>query len=196
MGLLRGRLFNFGMVLVVRFVLLVSLLLSAAIVGLNDRIENFPALPVFVFTQVYAKAGGRTIKPAANAEQVFSGDRAQQGLVSGLPPTTDPSDATAESPAPPSFLRRTIAPLLKYIEACGISVTIKAREALKHLISMGIELAVAIVPIFAGWLLLVTAPPPKKIGFQILGALAGSLHPALIKVGYWCGAAKPIKEIA
>jgi membrane protein len=52
MALLRGRLLNFGMVLVFGFLLLVSLLLSTAIAALNQRIDDFLTFPAVVWAAV------------------------------------------------------------------------------------------------------------------------------------------------
>ena len=49
------------------------------------------------------------------------------------------------------------APVLKYLEARGLLLSIETREALQNVIKLGLWLAVAVVALFAGWLLLVTA---------------------------------------
>ncbi len=51
-ALLRGKLLNFGMVLVIGFLLLTSLILSTAIAGLNHQLENVLPLPVFLWSAV------------------------------------------------------------------------------------------------------------------------------------------------
>ena len=51
-GLLRGQFLNFGMVLVIGFLLLVSLVMSTAIAGLNQRVENVLPLPAVVWAAV------------------------------------------------------------------------------------------------------------------------------------------------
>jgi len=51
-GLLRGQFLNFGMVLVIGFLLLVSLVMSTAIAGLNQRLENVLPLPAIVWAAV------------------------------------------------------------------------------------------------------------------------------------------------
>ncbi|MEO7101546.1 MAG: YhjD/YihY/BrkB family envelope integrity protein [Luteolibacter sp.] len=245
-GMLRGKLLNFGMVLVIGFLLLVSLLMSTAIAGLNHRLEAILPLPAWVwsaiafvisvgivtalfalifkvlpdarigwrdvwagalltallfeigktglswylgrestasaygaassivllllwvyyascilffgaeFTQVYAQDRGRVIEPAANARKVTAETRAQQGL--------DPAGTQDGSPHPTptsrlgaGMSRGLAAPLLKYLEARGVLASIEAREALQNVIWLGIWLSVAVVAVFAGWLLLATA---------------------------------------
>ncbi|MEO5712052.1 MAG: YihY/virulence factor BrkB family protein [Luteolibacter sp.] len=49
-GMLCGKLLNFGMVLVIGFLLLVSLLLSTAVAGLNHRLESILPLPAFMWS--------------------------------------------------------------------------------------------------------------------------------------------------
>lgn len=49
LAMVRGKFLNFGMVLVIGFLLLVSLLLSTAIAGLNHRLESALPLPAFVW---------------------------------------------------------------------------------------------------------------------------------------------------
>jgi membrane protein len=48
-GLLRGQFLNFDMVLVIGFLLLVSLVMSTAIAGLNQRLENVLPVPAIVW---------------------------------------------------------------------------------------------------------------------------------------------------
>lgn len=248
LAMVRGKFLNFGMVLVIGFLLLVSLVLSTAIAGLNDRLESALPLPAFVwsalafvislglvttlfamifkvlpdarirwrhvwfgalitallfeigktglgwylgregaasaygaagavvllllwiyytscilffgaeFTQVYAEADEGVIEPAAHAVRVTDGERAQQGLSPASPagksPPTAPVENRASTRATPP--QRLLAPLLKYLEGWGLLLGVEAREALQHVISLGIWLAVAVVAIFAGWLLLAT----------------------------------------
>ncbi len=52
MAFAREKFLNFGMVLVIGFLLLVSLLLSTAIASLHDRLEVLVKLPAFVWTGV------------------------------------------------------------------------------------------------------------------------------------------------
>ena len=246
-GLVRGKFLNFGMVLVIGFLLLVSLMLSTAIAGLNHRLESVLPLPAFVwaavafvvslglvttlfamifkvlpdaqirwrhvwfgalitallfevgktglgwylgregtasaygaagsvvllllwvyytscilffgaeFTQVYAEADDCVTEPAAHAMRVTPVERAQQGL-------TTAAQADSSAPTAPAMNRatqaasshRVLAPILEYLEGRGLLLSIEAREALQHVISLGIWLAVAVVAIFAGWLLLAT----------------------------------------
>ena len=49
MAFVRGKFLNFGMVLVIGFLLLVSLVMSTAIAGLNQRLETVLPLPAFVW---------------------------------------------------------------------------------------------------------------------------------------------------
>ncbi len=235
MGMVRGKFLNFGMVLVIGFLLLISLMMSTAIAGLNHRLESVLALPPFVwsvlafiistglvttlfamifrvlpdaqirwrhvwfgalitavlfeigktglgwylgregtasaygaagsvvllllwvyyascilffgaeFTQVYAEADDYKIEPTANATRVTAEE-------SSPPPS--PTPPVTNRPAPShSFL----APILKYLQGRGLLLSIEAREALQHVISLCIWLAVAVISIFAGWLLLATA---------------------------------------
>jgi membrane protein len=247
---LRTKLLNFGMVLVIGFLLLVSLLLSTAIAGLNHTLEGFIPLPAIVwtvisfiislaivttlfalifkmlpdaqiewrdvwigavltallfeigktglswylgreststaygaagsvvllllwvyytscilffgaeFTQVYAQAGGRVIKPAANAIRTTTESRAQQGLPDERPEPvhSHPIPERSMEPAARGLPSHSFfAPVLKYLEARGLLLSIETREALQNVIKLGLWLAVAVVALFAGWLLLVTA---------------------------------------
>ncbi|RYD24177.1 MAG: YihY/virulence factor BrkB family protein [Verrucomicrobiaceae bacterium] len=52
MSFLREKILNFGMVLVIGFLLLVSLALSAAIAGLNHRLDELLNLPAFVWAAI------------------------------------------------------------------------------------------------------------------------------------------------
>ncbi|MES2925124.1 MAG: YihY/virulence factor BrkB family protein, partial [Verrucomicrobiota bacterium] len=249
LAMMRGKFLNFGMVLVIGFLLLVSLMLSTAIAGLNHRLESVLPLPAFVwaaiafvislgvvttlfalifkvlpdakirwrqvwfgalitallfeigktglgwylgregaasaygaagavvllllwvyytscilffgaeFTQVYAEAGDGVTEPSANAQRVTTGERAQQGLPTTTAPKPSSNAPTAPAmsrPAPAASSHRLFAPILKYLEGRGLLLSIEAREALQHVISLGIWLAVAVVAIFAGWLLLAT----------------------------------------
>ncbi len=249
MALVRGKFLNFGMVLVIGFLLLISLVMSTAIAGLNQRLEGFLPLPAFVwaavafvislgivttlfalifkvlpdaqirwrhvwfgalitallfeigktglswylgrestasafgaagsvvllllwvyytscilffgaeFTQVYAEADDCVTEPAANALRVSADERALQGLTPAvLPSQCDPLPAAeakveAEHPA---LTHRLVAPILKYLEGRGLLLSIEAREALKNVVGLVIWLAVAVVAVFAGWLLLAT----------------------------------------
>lgn len=241
LAIVRGKFLNFGMVLVIGFLLLISLMLSTAIAGLNHRLESALPLPAFVwaalafvvslgmvttlfamifkvlpdapirwrhvwfgalitallfeigktglgwylgregaasaygaagavvllllwvyytscilffgaeFTQVYAKADGGVIEPAAK-------ERAQPGLPpaapfgNSAPLTPEENGASTQARAP----HRLLAPILKYLEGWGLLLSVEAREAMQHVISLGIWLGVAVVAIFAGWLLLAT----------------------------------------
>ena len=235
MGIVRGKFLNFGMVLVIGFLLLISLMMTTAIAGLNHRIESVLALPPFVwsvlafiistglvttlfamifkvlpdaqirwrhvwfgalitallfemgktglgwylgregtasaygaagsvvllllwvyytscilffgaeFTQVYAEADDYKIEPTANATRVTA-----------EAPVTPPSP-TPEVTSRPAQVHSFLAPILKYFQGRGLLLSIEAREALQHIISLCIWLAVAVVSIFAGWLLLATA---------------------------------------
>lgn len=58
--------------------------------------------------------------------------------------------------APPAWSHRLMAPILKYLEGRGLLLTIEAREALQHVVGLVIWLAIAVVAVFAGWLLLAT----------------------------------------
>ena len=51
-GLVRGQFLNFGMVLAIGFLLLVSLVMSTAIAGLNQRLENVLPLPAIAWAAV------------------------------------------------------------------------------------------------------------------------------------------------
>lgn len=52
LGMLRVKILNFGMVLVIGFLLLVSLVLTTAIAGLNQRLEGWLPLPAFVWVVI------------------------------------------------------------------------------------------------------------------------------------------------
>ena len=247
MGMVRGKFLNFGMVLVIGFLLLISLMMSTAIAGLNHRLESILALPSFVwsvlafiistglvttlfamifkvlpdaqirwrhvwfgalitallfeigktglgwylgregaasaygaagsvvllllwvyytscilffgaeFTQVYAEAGGDKIEPTANATRVTTEERAEQGLSAATP-----TASSSPLPTPPRVNRPTrvhslLAPILKYLQGRGLLISLEARQALQHVISLCIWLAIAVISIFAGWLLLATS---------------------------------------
>ncbi len=249
MGMLRDKLLNFGMVLVIGFLLLVSLLLTTAVSGLNHQLESLLPLPAFVwgaigfvvsmgivtalfgmmfkvlpdveigwrdvwvgavttallfeigktglgwylgrestaspygaagsivllllwvyytscilffgaeFTQVYALDRGRVIKPASNAQSVTAESRAQQGM---RPPAVEEASEAGFSLPPasltlPGIHRRLVGPLLKYLGGRGMLASIEAQEALQNVIVLVILLGVAVVAVFAGWLLLATA---------------------------------------
>ena len=263
-GMVRGKFLNFGMVLVIGFLLLISLMMSTAIAGLNHRLESILALPSFVwsvlafiistglvttlfamifkvlpdaqirwrhvwfgalitallfeigktglgwylgregtasaygaagsvvllllwvyytscilffgaeFTQVYAEANDYKIEPTANAMRVTAEQRA-----------TTP-DRSKSSPAPPVINRPArshslLAPILKYLQGRGLLISIEARQALQHVISLCIWLTVAVISIFAGWLLLATTlvgALTHWLGWSWLKAagVAGGLH--------------------
>ncbi|MES2661409.1 MAG: YhjD/YihY/BrkB family envelope integrity protein [Verrucomicrobiota bacterium] len=276
MGMLRDKLLNFGMVLAIGFLLLVSLLMSSAIAGLNDGIATampmsavvgtaisfvvslgivtalfaliFKVLPdarigwrdVWVgaaltallfeigktglgwylgrestasafgaagsivllllwvyytscilffgaeFTQVYAQDRGRVIEPAANARKVSAVARAQQGMTPTKEPDNRP-DAEPTSQPSPGRLRGMIAPVLGYLEARGLLASIEAREALQHLIWLGIALAAAVVAAFAGWLLLATA---------LVGWLTGIFGWSWVKAAGITGGAHVVAALA
>ena len=271
-GLLRGQFLNFGMVLVIGFLLLVSLVMSTAIAGLNQRLENVLPLPAIVwaavafvislglvttlfalifkvlpdaqirwrhvwfgalttallfevgktglswylgregtasafgaagsvvllllwvyytsailffgaeFTQVYAYAENCVTVPAVNALRKTAGKPALQGAASAvLPDKRDlPTTAQAmEQMAPPAFSHRLVAPILNYVEARGLLLTIEAREALQHVVGLVIWLAIAVVAVFAGWLLLATT---------LVGVLTGALGWSWVKATAVAGA--------
>lgn len=52
LGMLRGKLLNFGMVLVIGFLLLVSLGLTTAIAGLNHRLATVLPMPTFLWSAI------------------------------------------------------------------------------------------------------------------------------------------------
>ncbi|MBK1817999.1 YihY family inner membrane protein [Luteolibacter yonseiensis] len=108
------------------------------------------------FTQVYAQAGGRLIMPTENARPVTETDRAQQGLGPGTRSPIGRDEPPPPRDVHPDFFQRLTGPFLKYVEARGTLLTIEAREALRHVVTLVVWLAIAIVAIFAGWLLLVT----------------------------------------
>ena len=238
MGIVRGKFLNFGMVLVIGFLLLISLMMSTAIAGLNHRLESVLALPSVIwsvlafiistglvttlfamifkvlpdaqirwrhvwfgalitavlfeigktglgwylgregaasaygaagsvvllllwvyytscilffgaeFTQVYAEADDYKIEPTANATRVTKEE-----------PTTPPASSKPTPPVVhrPVLYHSLLASILKYLQGRGLLISLEAREALQHVISLCIWLAIAVVAIFAGWLLLATA---------------------------------------
>lgn len=283
-GMIRARFLNFGMVLVIGFLLLVSLVMSTAITGLNHMLENVLPIPAVVwgvlaalislalvttlfalifkvlpdvkiewrdvwmgaaitavlfevgktglswylgrestanaygaagsvvllllwvyytscilffgaeFTQVYAQARGRRIEPSAHAEPVTADARAQQGLETSSGATTQRAPhphATAPYAATPPLPHKLMGPLLKYLEARGVLLSLEAKEALKQSLGLIIGAAVACVATFAAWLLLVTA----LVGFLThyldwswvaIVAATGGLHVLLILgIGLW-----------
>lgn len=242
-ALVRGKILSFGMVLVIGFLLLVSLVISTAIAGLNQRLESVLPLPAFVwatvafitslvlvttlfalifkvlpdapiqwrhvwlgalitallfeigktclswylgregtasafgaagsvvllllwvyytscilffgaeFTRVYSQADEISVQPAANAIRVedhdfTSKDSSQKSL---------PVFVRDTSPESPLFSHQLTAPILKYIEGRGLLLSIEAREALQQVLSLIICLTIAVVAIFAGWILLAAA---------------------------------------
>ncbi len=271
LAMVRGKFLNFGMVLVIGFLLLVSLVLSTAIAGLNHRLESVLPLPAFVwaavafvislgivttlfamifkvlpdaqirwrhvwfgalitallfevgktglgwylgregaasaygaagavvllllwvyytscilffgaeFTQVYAEAGDGVTEPSANALRVTKEERAQQVLPATAAKTSAPSAPETNRATPAASSHRVLAPILKYLEGRGLLLSIEAREALKQVVNLGIWLAVAVVAIFAGWLLLATTlvgALTHWLGWSWLTAagVAGGLH--------------------
>lgn len=77
----------------------------------------------------------------------------------------------------PALSHRLLAPILKYLQGRGLLLRLEAREALQHIISLCIWLAVAVVSIFAGWLLLATTlvgVPTHWLGWSITPALIKS----------------------
>lgn len=282
-GLLRERFLNFGMVLVICFLLLVSLVLSTSIATLSQMTENILHIPALIwacvtallslavvstlfalifkvlpdvevewqdvwvgailtgvlfelgktglswylgresmanaygaagsvvlvllwvyytscilflgaeFTQVYAQAGGRRIMPSAHAEPVSTQDREQQGLPETPSAAELPPYATAPGigMSPPSFAfggassHKLMAPLLKYLEARGLILSLEAKDALRQSVGLLTGAAIIAVATLAAWILLVTA----FIGFlvQLLNwdwmpvvALTGGIHLLLI----------------
>lgn len=112
------------------------------------------------FTQVYARARGRIIGPAGNAQWVGADERLNEGL--------DQHGHGGKEPAPlappemPAARQRDassplMAPLLRYIEGRGVLLTIEAKEAFRQIIGMVVLLVVACTVLFAGWLLLANA---------------------------------------
>ncbi len=285
-GMIRDRFLNFGMVLVICFLLLVSLLLSAAIAGLNHALESALHIPAFVwailamvlslgvvstlfalifkvlpdvkiqwkdvwigavvtgllfeigktalgwylgresmadaygaagsvvlvllwvyytscilflgaeFTQIYAQARGRQIEPAANAELVSSKDRQQQGLENAGPSPVPSGRSDAEVPLPwaptsSPIPHRIMSPLLKYLAARGVLLSLEAKEALRQSLELLIGASMACVATFAAWLLIVTS----LVGFltkvlewewMTVAAVTGGVHILLIAgIGLW-----------
>lgn len=249
LAIVRGKFLNFSMVLVIGFLLLVSLMLTTAIAGLNNRLERMLPLPAVVwaalafvismgivtilfamifkvlpdaqirwrhvwfgalitallfevgktglgwylgregvagaygaagsvvllllwvyytscilffgaeFTRVYAEANDCVTEPSADARCVTPEQRACQGL----PPTAaravgsaPTAWVTVDRPMQTASPHRVLAPVLKYLEGRGLLLSIEAREASQQVIGLGIWLAVAVVALFAGWLLLAT----------------------------------------
>jgi membrane protein len=246
----RGQFLNFGMVLVIGFLLLVSLALSTAIAALNQHLEGVLPLPALVwaalafvislglvttlfalifkvlpdaqirwrhvwfgalitallfevgktglswylgregaasaygaagsvvllllwvyytscilffgaeFTQVYAIAAGPVTEPAVGALPPSAAQWTSRELGSAEhPPMRDdpPAAGAMGKPAPAAFPHRLVAPMLKYLQGRGLLLTIEAREALQQVVGLGVWLAIAVVAVFAGWLLLATA---------------------------------------
>lgn len=272
-GLARGQFLNFGMVLVIGFLLLVSLVMSTTIAALNQRLESVLPLPAIVwvavafvislglvttlfalifkvlpdaqirwrhvwfgalitallfevgktglswylgregtasafgaagsvvllllwvyytssillfgaeFTQVYADADDCVTEPAVNALRVTAGKGALQGSISAVLPDQRDLPLTAhamDQMVPPAFSHRLVVPILKYLEGRGLLLTIEAREALQHVVGLVIWLAIAVVAVFAGWLLLATT---------LVGVLTGCLGWSWVKATAVAGAA-------
>ncbi len=245
-GWLRGTLLSFGMVLVIGFLLLVSLVISTAIAGLNQRLESVFQLPAFVwatvafmsslalvtalfalifkvlpdapirwrhvwlgafitallfevgktglswylgregaasvfgaagsvvllllwvyytscilffgaeFTRVYSETDEVSVQPAANSAHVENEFHPGDGLET-FSENSVPAFDRDPSPGSPLFSHQLVAPILKYIEGRGLLLSIEAREALQQVSALIIFLTIAVVAIFAGWLLLATA---------------------------------------
>ncbi len=272
LAMARGKFLNFGMVLVIGFLLLISLMLSTAVAGLNHRLESVLPLPAFVwsaaafvislglvtvlfamifkvlpdaqirwrhvwfgalitallfevgktglgwylgregaassygaagavvllllwvyytscilffgaeFTQVYAEADEGVTEPAAHARRVTAEESAHQGLPPAAPAVgSAPMAPAGNRAAPPGSSHRLLTPVLKYLEGRGLLLSLEAREAMQHVISLAIWLAVAVVAVFAGWLLLATTfvgVLNQWLGWSWLKAagVAGGLH--------------------
>ncbi|MDB6074138.1 MAG: putative rane protein, partial [Verrucomicrobiaceae bacterium] len=266
MSFIGEKFLNFGMVLVIGFLLLVSLVLTAFVSGLSDRFSHIMEMPPFVwgaltslisfgmvttlfalifkvlpdlhirwrdvwvgaaltgvlfeigkaglgwylgrestagaygaassvvllllwvyyascimffgaeFTQAHAEANGLVINPTPEAQKVTADDRAEQGLKPH--PEREQRPGAVEHPP---FSHRLVAPLLKYLGARGVLVSLEAREALNQIISVLLLAAIGIVAIFAGWLLLATALVGVLTAFMGLFwvkavAIAGGAH--------------------
>ena len=287
-GMVRDRFLNFGMVLVICFLLLVSLLLSTAIAGLNHLLESRLHIPAVVwgvlaaivslavvstlfavifkvlpdaeiqwkdvwvgaaitgllfeigktglgwylgresmadaygaagsivlvlvwvyytscilflgaeFTQVYAQARGRKIRPAANTEAVATSDREQEGLentgpspVAGRTSSSPPPDRVQPTEGASPLPHKVMGPILKYLEARGVLLSLEAKDALRQSLGLIIGAAVACVAAFAAWLLLVTAVVgflTKVLAWEWMTVVAatGGVHVLLIGgIGLW-----------
>lgn len=97
----------------------------------------------------------------------------------------------APSPEPPAFSPRLLGPLLKYLEARGVLLSIEAKEAVQQSLGLLIGAAVACVATFAAWLLLVTGVVgllTELMGWTWIAAVGvtGGVHVLLIAgIGFW-----------
>ena len=130
------------------------------------------------FTQVDAETGGDKIEPMANATRVTTEERDEQGVSAATP-----TDSGNPLPTPlrvnrPARSYSLLAPILKHLQGRRLLIS---REALQHVISLCIWLAIAVVSIFAGWLLLAASlvgALTHWLGWSWLKAagVAGGLH--------------------
>lgn len=111
------------------------------------------------FTQVYARARGRIIGPAGNAQWVGADERLNEGLdqhghtgKAQPPPQEETSADTQRDTSSP-----LMAPLLRYFEGRGVLLTLEAKEAFRQILGMVVLLVVACTVLLAGWLLLANA---------------------------------------
>ncbi|HBJ85695.1 MAG TPA: hypothetical protein DDZ88_17835 [Verrucomicrobiales bacterium] len=111
------------------------------------------------FTQVYAHAQGRHIRPAVNAVWVSRGERLNEGMAEqghgGKEPHASPQRGGGAAAHP--FALPLLAPLLKYLEGRGVLLTIEAKEAFRQILGFIALLAVVVAMMLAGWLLLTYA---------------------------------------
>jgi membrane protein len=144
------------------------------------------------FTQVYAQARGHFIIPEDHAERVTTSDRSEQGVLPAIA-TASESWSPHEQPAgPPPVLRhRLIDPLLNYLEGRGLLLSLEAKEALQRAAGLVVTAALAVIAVFAGWLLLITS----LVGVLTIvldwnwikaAAVAGGCHVLLAgALGFW-----------
>lgn len=279
------RFMNFGMVLVIGFLLLVSLVMTTAIAALNHRLESLFSLPAFVwsaiafvisfgivttlfslifkvlpdvkirwhdvwigaaitallfevgktglgwylgrestasaygaagsvvllllwvyyascilffgaeFTQVYAQAEGRRIQPSDNAA---CADEPSNGASSSVSGAAAVASATAAfSASDPTYFARVpvgvsgpfahslSAPVLKYLEARGMLLSIEAKEALRQSITLLVLAVLICIGLLISWMLLTTALVgllTQWLGGSWLKAVSitGGIHIALV----------------
>ena len=109
------------------------------------------------FTRAHARLHGRPIAPSAHAVAASAAEREEEGMepkLTSLPPLVPPTSTPGTSL---SYKHRLMGPLLRYIEARGLLVSLEAKEAAKQSVALLILAALSLVSILLIWLLMTTA---------------------------------------
>jgi uncharacterized membrane protein YqjE len=128
-------------------------------------------------------------RPLPDGEELVNVRASQESLSAARPGKSEPPPVAhaTEQVAPPAFSHRLVGPILKYLEGRGQLLTIEAREALQQVAGLVIWLAIAVVAVFAGWLLLATT---------LVGVLAGYLGWSWVTATAVAGAAHILIALA